>query len=385
MASKPTIKRIVLTILWALVTGGVVTLLIAANGKQQQARCADVRITVRGTGERYYISKSDITFLLSANGEPSLKGLNIETIDLARLERRLRGQSWIKDAELYFDRGNVLHVTVTERQPIARVFATNGSSFYIDSSGARMPLLPNISARVPVITNYPSATRPLAKDSAVLKQVRQLVQFISGNDFWNAQLAQIDITPAGGFELLPTVGNHIIRLGNADSLEKKLGRLLLFYKQVLSQCGFDKYSVLDVQYAGQVVAVHKGEQSAVDSAQLKRNISELLRADQIMAAHTAAEAVADKEAPATDQVTKPVSVAANATAEPVPAEERPEEKPKLETATPVTVTEKPKPVVMAKGVTAVKKQEEAKKTTARIDVTEKEERKPKAVMKKKDQ
>jgi len=295
MASKRTIKRIVLGTIWTLITGGVVTLLVAANGRQQEHHCTDVRIAVRGTGEQYYIAKSDINFLLCANGEATLKGQSLASIDLAWLERRLEGQSWIKDAEMYFDRADVLHVTVTERQPIARVFATNGTSFYIDSSGAKLPLLSNISARVPVITAYPSATKPLPKDSAVMAGARRLVQYINGDDFWSAQLAQIDITPIGSFELLPTVGNHTIRIGNADSLESKLARLMLFYKQVASKAGFDKYSVLDVQYAGQVVAVHRGEKSAIDSAALKRNISALLRADQMMAAHAAAEAVADKK------------------------------------------------------------------------------------------
>lgn len=328
MASQRTIKRIILGTIWTVVAGGVVTLLVAANGRQQEKRCADVQIIVKGTGEQYYISKSDIAFLLSANGEPTLKGMPIGDIDLARLERRLEGQSWIRDAELYFDRTNVLHVTVSERQPIARVFASNGTSFYIDSSGARLPLLRHIAARLPVITNYPSATRPLPKDSAVLVQSRQLVQFINGDPFWSAQLAQVDITPVGSFELLPTVGNHTIRIGTADSLENKLNRLMLFYKQVLSKAGFDKYSAIDVQFAGQVVAVHKGQQTGIDSAALKRNIAELLKADQIMKAHEAAAAVADKNAPATDQVKKVVSTAANDVA---PTGNAPAVQPKAET------------------------------------------------------
>ena len=44
----------------------------------------------------------------------------------------------------------------------------------------------------------------------------------------------------------------------------------------MSKAGFNKYAALDVQYAGQVVAVHKGETSLVDSVQLQRNIQELM-------------------------------------------------------------------------------------------------------------
>jgi cell division protein FtsQ len=380
MASNRTIKRIILGTIWSIVAGGVVTLLVAANSKQQVQHCANVEIMVKGTGEQYFISKSDIAFLLSANGEPTLKGMSLDDIDLARLERRLEGQSWIQDAELYFDRVNVLHVTVTERQPIARVFAANGTSFYIDSSGAKLPLLRHITARLPVVTNYPSATRPLAKDSTAMAQTRQLVQFINGHPFWSAQLAQVDITPVGGFELLPTVGNHIIRIGNTDSLESKLDRLMLFYKQVLSKVGFDKYSAIDVQFAGQVVAEHKGAKSGIDSAALKRNIAELLRADQIMKAHEAAEKVADKNAPATDKVQKVPSTAADLVA-PTSGKAPEEPKPVAKQVENEVKAKREEPKMVRKEVEkkAPTRKEEPKKSTAKKEPAK--EQKPKAVMK----
>lgn len=370
MASKKTIRRIVLATLWAAITGGVLTLLVAANnGKEQKHNCKDVLITIHGTGERYYITKGDIIRLLRPEGEPSLIGQATDQIDLAQLENRLEKNAWIKDAELYFDRANELHVVVTERQPIARVFATNGSSFYIDSSGARLPLLPHITARVPVITNYPSARRPLPKDSAVLQGVRQVIQFISSDDFWSAQIAQVDITPVGGFELLPTVGNHIIRIGDQENLEEKLGKLMLLYKQVLSKTGFDKYSVLDIQYAGQVVGVHRGTGSSVDSVQLKRNIAALLRADQMMKGHTSAEIVQEKEKePEEDEV---VTAPAPAARPEVPRPEVQKPKPKVAAASRAKTAKAPE-----------RKKEEAKKESKNTQAVSTQQ-KPKAVMPKK--
>jgi cell division protein FtsQ len=87
------------------------------------------------------------------------------------------------------------------------------------------------------------------------------------------------------FEFIPVIGSHIIRIGRAENIDQKLRRLLVFYKQVLSKTGFDKYSALDLQYEGQVVAIHKGAVSSVDSVQLKKNIAELLKAGQMMHLH----------------------------------------------------------------------------------------------------
>ena len=59
--------------------------------------------------------------------------------------------------------------------------------------------------------------------------------------------------------MIPVVGNHMVKLGNGENIEQKFNRLFIFYKQVLSKTGFDKYKTIDVQYAGQVVASKKDE------------------------------------------------------------------------------------------------------------------------------
>ena len=50
----------------------------------------------------------------------------------------------------------------------------------------------------------------------------------------------------------------------------------MFYKEVMSKVGFDKYAALDVEFNGQVVAIKKEPTSPVDSIQLKKNIEELV-------------------------------------------------------------------------------------------------------------
>ena len=80
--------------------------------------------------------------------------------------------------------------------------------------------------------------------------------------------------------MIPVVGNHIVRLGNADNLDQKFYRLLVFYRQVMSKTGFDKYKVVDVQYDGQVLASKKPENNNVDSVQLRKNVEKLLHEAQ---------------------------------------------------------------------------------------------------------
>jgi cell division protein FtsQ len=298
LSKKKTIQKIAVIGACLLAGGSLVTLLLAANGQKAAHYCRSIDVTIQGGGEKAYISKSDILSSLNRAAKNSIISKRIETINVALLEKVLEQHPWIGDAELYFDTHDVLHVAVSEREPVARVFTTAGNTFYMDSVGKHLPLLPDVNVRVPVITAFSDTKKGNAKDSAVAKDVSAIATYIAHHPFWNAQIAQIDITSSGTFELVPVVGNHIIRIGPAENLKEKLSNLLLFYKQVLSKTGFDNYAVVDVQYKDQVIGSHERTISTVDSVQLQRNIQELMRrakqqaeADSIAAVEEAAAAL----------------------------------------------------------------------------------------------
>jgi cell division protein FtsQ len=318
---KKTIRKAIIIGACVLAGGGMATLLVAANRKEKTHYCKRIDITVNGSGEKLYISKSDILSQLQHAAKGTIINKGIETIDVALLEKTLEQHAWIRDAELYFDTRDVLHVTVAEREPVARVFTTAGTTFYMDTAGQRLPLLPDVVVRVPVVTAFTASKMLSKKDSAIAKDVAAIAQYITTHPFWSAQVAQIDITPAGTFELLPVVGNHIIRIGRAENIDEKLSNLLLFYKQVLSKTGFDKYAVVDVQYKDEVIGSHERTVSAIDSVQLQRNIQELMRkvkqqaeADSIAVVEQAKEAKEDSLQKATPTLSalneKPTTVKA---------------------------------------------------------------------------
>ena len=68
-----------------------------------------------------------------------------------------------------------------------------------------------------------------------------------------AQVEQIDVTKEGQIRLVPRVGEHILILGTADDVEKKLERLMNFYKNGLDNVGWNKYRSISVAYDNQVV------------------------------------------------------------------------------------------------------------------------------------
>ena len=280
MSTRISIRKVLLVMAWIAIASGLLTLLVAANRKEQNHLCKDVSIKIKGVGETFYIDKGDIITILKNGSDKKLIGQPLNKMNLARMEKLLERSSWVADAEIYFDSQDVLHITATERQPIARVFTKAGTSFYIDSATARLPLLQKMSVRVPVVTNFPAGRKLKGQDSILLKNVKELAVFIANDSFWNAQVAQIDVVDGKNIELVPTIGNHIIRIGKPENLQEKFNRLFVFYKKVLSKTGFDHYSVVDVQYKNQVVATQRGTVSKVDALQLQKNIEELMKKAQ---------------------------------------------------------------------------------------------------------
>jgi len=122
----------------------------------------------------------------------------------------------------------------------------------------RLPLSTKFSARVPVFTNCPlDKTKWNTEDSAVLAQIQAVSSFISADSFWMAQIEQIDYSAQKQFELFPKIGDHTIILGDATNLESKFRKLYIFYTEVLAKTGWDKYSTINIQYKGQVVATRR--------------------------------------------------------------------------------------------------------------------------------
>ena len=277
MGTKKTIRKILVVSMWLLIGGGMVTLLAAAMRQQKSERCKDYTISINGAGENLFVDEKDILKSLSSGTKGNIKGQPMSAFDLLKLEQLLEKNVWIKDAELYFDNKEVLHVSVVEREPVARIFTIAGKSFYIDKEEKKIPLSEKKSVVVPVFTGFPDMMKRMtAGDSSLVHAIVNMAGFIQQNPFWAAQVAQIDINAEREFDMVPVVGNHIVKLGKGDNIETKFNRLFVFYKNILSRTGFDKYRTIDVQYAGQVVAV-KGFTTKVDSIQLRRNVEKLLQ------------------------------------------------------------------------------------------------------------
>ncbi|HVM89407.1 MAG TPA: hypothetical protein VMT76_14560 [Puia sp.] len=282
MSIKSNIKKILFVAMWCIVGAGMLLLLVAAIKRRNSKTCKGYRIEVKSAGNRSFIDRKDVIKMLADTSAIKPEGKPISSFDLLSMENRLKKNAWVKEAELFFDNNDLLRISVTEREPAARIFTIAGNSFYIDSSGTQLPLSDKQTVRLPVFTGYPfEKIKQAGADGWLLTQIKNIDAFLLKDSFWSAQITQVDITPGRTFEMVPLVGNHVIEFGDGNNCEKKFHRLFVFYKEVLSKTGFNKYAKVNVQFAGEVIGTKKwGLMTKADSLQAAKNIAGLIRSAQ---------------------------------------------------------------------------------------------------------
>jgi len=275
-AWKKNMARIVVTAFWCAIGVGAIVLLVAAMLEKKHELCKGYKIEISGNEDELFIDKEKIEQILFLGANPVNKPMN--QFDLKQLEKKIKSNVWVREADLFFDNADMLQVNVKEREPIARVFTQAGNSYYLDSSAALLPTPEVKPVLLMVFTDFPEGTGKQKKtDSMLLRQMVQMAQFMNQDSFWAAQVEQVAITPNKTFELVPLIGKHIVEFGSADQLEEKFKRLHIFYTQVLAKVGLDHYEKIDVQYGDQVVATRKAAPlSKQDSLLAVQKVKEMI-------------------------------------------------------------------------------------------------------------
>ncbi len=210
-------------------------------------------VHIKNDRKYQFIEQKEIMNLAVYNRGIDILNTPVSKLDVHGIEKAIKSDPWVADAQVFIDVDRVMHMYVTQRVPVARLFKQDGSSYYLDSTLHAMPLSDNYTYYTTVVTNAPD----MHSDSAgmVLKaKIVKLVRNLQVDRFWNAQVSQVIIDSNGTFELIPVLGNQRIIFGDTTNTAEKLANLLVFYKKVLNRIGWDKYEVLDVRFNNQVVA-----------------------------------------------------------------------------------------------------------------------------------
>lgn len=255
---KKVVRVLSLVTLLACLAGLIMLTSFNAN-RQNKIVCENVAISINQESGIFFLDNEDVKGILLHSFGDSVKGDQIQKIDVGRIEKVLENDPYVQDAETWLDANGELHIQIVQKQPIARVINKYGVNYYINENANKIPISSKFTARVPVVTgNVQEGTNQTDMiTTPVLKNVLTLTRFIHNNTFWNAQIEQVSVANNGTFVLIPKLGNHKIEFGGIDNMEDKFHKLEIFYTDGLSYVGWDKYETIKLDYKGQIVCEKK--------------------------------------------------------------------------------------------------------------------------------
>jgi cell division protein FtsQ len=210
----------------------VLAIIAFTERRRGEVSIKDISVKIDNVHENHFLDESDVMKLMQLNQE-NLKGAEITTVNLKEVEKRVKAEPFIKDAQLYSDlKGNVV-VNVELRRPVARIVRNDGPDGYIAEDGRVMQVSDRFTSRVVLISG--PYIRQLLKQKTVDeteegKQLLELIKAIRDDEFWSAQIAQLDIDSKARVTMFSQVGDERIEFGKPDNLEMKFKKLKIFYK-----------------------------------------------------------------------------------------------------------------------------------------------------------
>lgn len=263
-------KRILLIISRILGIALLIVLLGFVASEQGKSTVTGLNIKLDNKEEYTFITQNEILEVVQAGED--LVGMPFSDIDLPLLERKVRNMPEVLSAEVYRDLHGSLNIDVVQRKPLVRIFTRQGDSYYIDELGYFMPLSEYYTARVPVASGNIHITYPVGTSMGHIKAIMDndsiakrsmiddvfiLCKRLQEDEFWRAQTEQIFVNKDRELELIPKLGDHVILLGDASDLDKKLRKLMAMYKGGFATKGWDKYKTINLKFENQIVCTRK--------------------------------------------------------------------------------------------------------------------------------
>lgn len=239
-----TFKTVVSYLVVVLVLAAMIVLLVVLPDEKQDVTCTELRITIADSTLRHFVTKQDLRQVLVKN-DLLPENKIYRDINTQQIEELIRGVEVLSEAECYKLNDGVVCLRVNQRVPKLRVMGSE--SYYVDENRQLMKATYKTACRVPIVTGY--VTHEMAQN-----ELFDFVEWLEGEEFWDAQIEQINVKQNREIELIPRAGNHVILLGNLKDYKNKLKKLHIFYIEVLNLIGWEQeYNELDLRFKGQVV------------------------------------------------------------------------------------------------------------------------------------
>jgi cell division protein FtsQ len=222
--------------------------------------CRGVIVKIRDSADYKFVTRREILNIINIKGN-KIFGKQVRSLPTTDIENRLAEVRDLRIAEVYTTVDGILHIDADQRNPVMRVIPNGGGDFYVDEEGVVFRRRGLYSPRLQIIVGNINITSDMLNGASVLDtagksvlhDIYYLVEYINNDSFWAAQVDQISVDGDKELDIIPRVGNQIVHMGSADNYEQKLANLEAFYKDVMPEVGWRKYSAINLEYKDQIV------------------------------------------------------------------------------------------------------------------------------------
>ena len=170
------------------------------------------------------------------------------------IESRLLGHPFVKSVEAMIGQKGILNLKISQHQPIARIAQPMGADGYITTEGKVIPTSTSYTSRVLILEgDYAEMLMDKGDINADMPELMDLIEFIITDEFWNAQITEIEVNSKDNIRLFQQVGRQVIEFGDAHDIANKFDRIAVFYKEILPRKGWNAYDRVSVRFKDQIV------------------------------------------------------------------------------------------------------------------------------------
>ena len=228
-----------------------------AAESRREVTCNGLDVRIADSLDRKFITPDDIRDWMADYG--TYLGQRLDSVDLRRVETVIDGKSAVRKSQAWLTDDGVLHVSITQREPVIRFQSASGG-YYADADGFLFPLQNRHTVRVPVVDGalplhlgqgYKGIPQTEEERTWVLSML-ELVRWLGARAEWNDLVCQITVQKDGNLVLVPREGSERFLFGTPTGIPGKFDRIQKYYESI-APAREKPYRLVDVRYEGQII------------------------------------------------------------------------------------------------------------------------------------
>lgn len=255
-------RKVLKYLLFAIVVAGFAALTALLCGFAANSRrgisCKGLEVSFQNS--RSFVSEQDVKDYLKNYYGPYI-GERIDSMNLDRMESVLDRRSAIKKSQAWTTDDGILHIGISQRDPVVRFQKSSSNGFYADDRGfifplqkAYTPLVPVVSGKIPLSASAGYKGEPANEaERAWMDGILALLDYVKGSRQWSEGISEIRVAENGDLVLIPREGRERFIFGSPDEAKAKFDRIEKYYRYIKPSKDSGWYGSVNVKYRDQII------------------------------------------------------------------------------------------------------------------------------------